>query len=524
MKKSVIAVLAVLLVAAGAVLPAGYFGQVAEKILRSRVANMPYGLQMEVVDYQRGWFSSAARLEWQPPENLTIPPTAGQDPFGGASAAGISTVLAAFDSGPVAIDLEIAHGPVFFAVGPGVGLFNARGRIDLGPAAMEAESDPDEGGGNYIDAYMSSFSGGTVSNRLEFRTLAWRFGPVFVNLAGGRMDGEWTGPNAFQLQHAVLEKVDVHTGMADAFVRVSFTDIESRTEYPQGLAGGAILAPSESNASIAEVHLEGAGGNTLMRMTGMSSLGSSSVGEDGRYRIGGRMEIESLEVMEREFGPVEQNQAAGGFSEAALLKLVDALGAGVFDAPPDDPQSLEEPPPEQSAPPAGAILAALPSLTAEMKEAIRAILADGPYADISTVVMYQGEHALKMDTHQAFYPDRVPAGADMATLPAFVSSFEYTLDVEVPKVAAEDLFGPDLLQGEPARMLLEDDGTAYSLSVALRNGTLELNGVTLPLSLPGAPPSPPGEDEFSPFAEAPVFPLGEDEPNPFDQAPPPPPD
>lgn len=516
MKKSAIAISAVLLVAAGIVLPAGYFGQVAERTLKSRVTNMPYGLQMEVVEYRRGWFSSTARLEWQPPENLAGPPVAGQDPLGDAFGTELSAVLVAFDSGPIPIDLEIAHGPVFFAVGPGVGLFNARGRIDPGAAAMEAESDSDESGGNFIDVHVSSFSGGTVSNRLEFRKLDWRVGPVFVNLAGGRLAGEWTGPNAFQLQDATLEKIDVQTGMADAGIRISMTDIESRTEYPQGLASGAFLAPSESNTSIAEVHVEGAGGNTLVRMNGLNSLGSSSVGEDGLYRIDGRLEIESLEVMEREFGALELNQDAGGFSEAAVLKLMDALSAGVFDAPPDDPQSLENPPPEQAAPPPeGMLAAALPSLTEEMKEAIRAMVADGPYADISTVVLYQGEHALKMDAHKAFYPDRVPAGTDMASLPAIVSSLEYTLDIELPKVAAEDLFGPGLLQAELTRMLLEENETGYTLSVALVNGSVELNGRTLPLSLPTATPSP--------FGEGSSFPLGEDEPNPFDQAPPPPP-
>ena len=516
MKKSVMAISVILLVGAGVVLPAGYFGQVAEQTLKSRVANMSYGLQMEVVEYQRGWFSSTARLEWQPLANLAIPSMPGQGAPGDAFGTEYTAVLAAFDSGPIALDLEIAHGPVFFAVGPGLGLFNARGRIDLGGGAREAESDLDESGVNFIDAYMSSFSGGAVSNRLEFQTLDWRFGPVFVTLAGGQMAGEWTGPNAFQLQHAALEKIDVRTGMADAGIRVSLTDIESRTEYPQGLADGATLAPYESKSSIAEVHVEGAGGNTLMRMTGLSSLDSSSVGEDGLYRIDGRMEIESLEVVEREFEAVELNQDAGGFSEVAVQKFMDALSTGIFDAPPDDPQSLENPPPEQSAPPPGGMLAALPSLTAEMKEAIRAMVADGPYADISTVVMYQGEHALRLDAHQAFYPDRAPAGADLASLPAIMSSLEYTLDIEVPKVAAEDLFGPDLLQRELTRMLLEENETAYSMSMALRNGKIELNGRALPLSLPTATPSP--------FEGAPSFPLGEDEPNPFDQAPPPPPD
>ena len=515
MKKSVLAISVILLVAAGVVLPAGYFGQVAEQTLKSRVANMPYGLQMALVEYQRGWFSSTARLELKPPGNLTMPPLPGQGPFGGASATDFSTVFVAFDSGPIAIDLEIAHGPVFFAVGPGVGLFNARGRIDPGSGATEAATESDESGGNFIDVYLSSFSGSTVSNRLEFQTLDWYLGPVSVNLAGGRMAGEWTGPNAFQLQHAALEKIDVRTGMADAGIRVSLTNIESRTEYPQGLTGGAILAPHESNSSIAEVHVAGAAGNTLMRMTGLSSLDSASVGEDGLYRIDGRLEIESLEVMEREFGAVELTQDAGGFSEAAVLKFMDALSAGIFNAPPDDPQSLETPP-EQSAPPPGGMLAALPPLTAEIKEAIRAMVADAPYADIRTVVMYQGEQALKLDTHQAFYPDRIPAGVDMASLPAIVSSLEYTLDIEVSRAAAEDLFGPNLLQRELTRMLLEENETAYSLSVAVNNGEIELNGRPLPLSLPTATPSP--------FEGAPAFPLGEDEPNPFDQAPPPPPD
>jgi len=244
MKKSVIAVLVILLVAAGVVLPAGYFGQVAERTLESRLANMPYGLQMEIVEYRRGWFSSTARLEWQPPENLTIPPVAGQGPFGDAPAPDFSAVFMAFDSGPIAIDLEIAHGPVFFAVGPGVGLFNARGRIDLDGEAIEAAAELDESAGNFIDVHVSSFSGRTVSNRFEFRTLVGYFGPVFVSLADGQLAGEWTGPNAFQLQDATLEKIDVQTGMSDAGIRISMTDIESRTEYPQGLASGAILAPS----------------------------------------------------------------------------------------------------------------------------------------------------------------------------------------------------------------------------------------------------------------------------------------
>ena len=73
MKKSVIAIAVLVLVAAGIVLPAGYFGQVTETTLRERMANMPYGFQMELTDYRRGWFSSTARLEWDPLGGLPMP-------------------------------------------------------------------------------------------------------------------------------------------------------------------------------------------------------------------------------------------------------------------------------------------------------------------------------------------------------------------------------------------------------------------------------------------------------------------
>lgn len=506
MKKGVMAISAILLVAAGVALPAGYFGQVAERTLKNRTANMPYGLQMEIVEYRRGWFSSTARIEWQPPGNLAIPPIPGQDPFGSASTADLSAVLVALDSGPLAIDLEIAHGPVFFAVGPGVGLFNARGRIAVAGGAAEDATESDESGGNSIDVYVSSFSGGTVSSRLEFETLEWRFGPVFVNLAGGRMAGEWTGRSAFQLQYAALEKMDVNTGAADAGVRISLTDIESRAEYPQGLESGAIPAPVESNASIGEARVAVSGGDSLMRMTGLNALSSTGVDPDGLYRVANQLEIESLEVLERRFAPVEISQESGGFSEAAAQKLTAAVSAGIFEAPPD-PQALDEQP---ATLPGGALADALPPLTAEMKEAIRAMLADGPYGDASTVAMYQGEHALKLDLHQAFDPDLVPAGADVASLPGFLSAVEYALDIEVPRVAAEELFGQGLVQRVLAQGLLEQNETAYSLSVALRNGSIELNGRMLPLSLPTARNSPFNEDAPSRF-EA-------DEPSPFDQA------
>lgn len=511
MKKSVIAVSAVLLVAAGIVLPAGYFGQVAENTLKSRLANMPYGMQVDVVDYRRGWFSSIARLEWRPDGNPAMPAMPGQDPLG----ADYAVALAELVSGPIAVDLEIAHGPVFFAVGPGVGLFNARGRIEPHVGA-EANAEPREDRDNFVDVYVSSFSGRTVTNRLEFQDLDWNPGPVSLKLAGGRLAGEWTGPGAFQLQHASLERMDVIAGTDDAVVRVSITDVVSRTEYPQGLETGAILAPSESNLSIGEVRTAGSGGNTLIHMTGLSSLVSTSVGEDGLYRTTGRLGIESLEVMGREFASVEVTQDVANFSESAMLKLSAALSSGIFEEPENPQTPGEEPQAPSATPPGGPVAGLLPQLTAGMREAVRALLETAPTADVGAVAAYQGEHALKMDSHQAFYPDRVPAGVDLASLAAILSSLEYTLNIEVPRVAAEDLFGPDLLQGALAQMLLEENETAYSLSLAINNGKIELNGQTLPLSLPGATPSP--------FDGAVSFPLGEDEPNPFDQAPPPPPD
>ena len=84
MKKSVIAVL--VLAAAGIVLPAGYFGQVTETTLRERMANMPYGFQMELTDYRRGWFSSTARLEWDPLVGLPMPGLGPQGALPGAAA------------------------------------------------------------------------------------------------------------------------------------------------------------------------------------------------------------------------------------------------------------------------------------------------------------------------------------------------------------------------------------------------------------------------------------------------------
>ena len=528
MKKGVIAIAGAVVVAAGIVLPAGYLGQVAEKTIEGQLANMPYGYEIEAKEYRRGWFSSTARLEWRPPGNLGLPMMPAEDVSGEASAAGSPGVLVGYVSGPVAVDIEIAHGPVFFAVSPGVGLFNARGRIDLGgsDSAGEPPAQSEEDCADCVELYVTSFSGRTVSHRLQFDDLEWRFGPAVMTLGGGRMAGEWSGADGLLWQQTSLRSMDLDTGMEEAGLRVSMTDFESRAEYPQGLAGGAILAASESKESVGEALIAGADGSALMRMAGVSAATSTARGEDGLYRAAGGMEMEALEVLGREFAPVEMALDSGRFGEAALLKMVTALGGGVFETPPETALPGEGSQADPEASPA----AAVPPIAADMKEAIRALMADGPYAEVSAVLTYQEEHELKLDVAQAIEPDRVAAGADMASLPALLSALDLALNIEIPLAAAEELLGQALLQGDMARNLLQQTDTAYRLALTLRGGAIELNGQRLPLSLPSAQPSPsddPGASPFddpgpSPFDDPGPIPLDELPRSPFDDAEPPP--
>ena len=491
MKKGVIAILVILLVAAGVILPTGYFGQVAESTLRSRMANMPYGFQMELVDYQRGWFSSTARLQWHPLGGLRLPAMPSLPPLEGAEVMDAPPPLAALASEPVAIDIEIAHGPVYFSVGPGVGLFHARGRVDLGgqPPAGERESP-----GNTMQLYVSSFSGGTVNSRLEIPAGEWEFGPMTMQLAGAMLEGVWTGPDSFQLQHAALDSMEMTVGVDETAARIAISGVDSRTEYPEGLESGAILAPSESVSSIAEVRVAVSGGNTVLRMTGLHSVDTSSLDEDDGYRIDSEATIESLEVLGREFAPLEFQQTAGGFSEGALLELLTALGGGDFVTPATpqasggDSQAAPEDPP--SAPPA----AGMPQFSQEMKEALRALLADGPYADIGAVLTYGGEHTLRFDLRYAFDPERVPDSAESVSLPGIVSGLEYALNAEIPIAAANELLGQGIIQMGLMQGLLQQTETAYTVSVALGNGMLSINGRPMPIPLPGsAPPGVPPE-------------------------------
>ena len=510
MKKGVIAIV---LVAAAVLLPAGYFGQVAENTIRSRVANMPYGYAMEVVDYQRGWFSSTARLEWRPLGHLSLPFNPEQDVPAAGDAADSLGLLMAYVAGPLAVDIEIAHGPVFFAVAPGVGLFSAHGRV-FGPRASSGEDAESSGGpGDYLDIFLSSFSGRTVHNRVEFDQLNWTLGFLMMRLSDGRVEGEWSGPDKFQLQRASLRKMELRSGFDPEAVSVTASDLEASAEYPQGLQSGAILAASETRFSVGAFSLAGGDGETLMQMNGLSSQASASLGDDGLYFDSGQAGMDSLEMMGRAFGPVEVTYRSGGYGEAAMAKLLDAMGPEIFAGPADAPPLVALPPPPAQpqpglSPPA---MGVLPLLSADMREALSAFLADGPYAEIAATLTYADEPAVKLDMRQAIEPDRVPAGMDRASLPAILASLDYTLDIEITKKAAEEVLGQFMLQMGAAQGLLTQSETGYGLSMAFRNGQLEMNGRAIPLPLPPQSGPPP------PFEGAPQSPFENTPPSPFEQ-------
>lgn len=479
MKKSVIVIAVLVLVAAGIVLPAGYFGQVTETTLRERMANMPYGFQMELTDYRRGWFSSTARLEWEPLGGLPMPGLGPQGALPGADPMDLPPGVEKLVSGPIAIDIEIAHGPVFFAVGPGAGLFHARGRVDLGAAASAGDEGSADG---HLELYVSSFSGATVDNRLEVADAEWDLGAMALKLEGALLEGEWTGPESFQLQRAELGNMNMSVGVAGTGMRFAMSDLESSTEFPQGLESGAILAPSQSTSSFGEILVEQSDGNAVLRVTGMKSEESASPEEGGTYRADSDITIESLEVLNREFAPIEIRQTAGGFSEDSLLQLLTALGDGIFDAtaaaqaPEDNPQGPSATPP-----------AAPPPLSRAMQEAIVAILEDGPYTDMNAVLTYKGEHTLRLDLSYAFNGEFAPATLEQVNLLGILSGLEYSMDAEIPIAAAEELFGQGIIQMGLMQGLLQPTETTYTASLALADGTLSINGRPMPIPL--APPT-----------------------------------
>ena len=505
MKKTVIAIAVLVLVAAGVVLPSGYFGQVAERLINERLSNMPFGNQAEVVDYQRGWFSSTARIEWRPLAGVLPPPTV---PAGGVLNPGGSPIDLEWletlsGTSAFSADLEIAHGPVFFALGGGVGLFRAHGRIDLGMSEPEAVPDSSASDNGVIDVFLSSFSGRTVANRVELPRLEVDAGVLSMQLTGAEVEGEWSGPESFQLQRIDLKSFDLDLGeLVSASMRM--TNLSAVIEYPQGLPTGKILAPAKVTSSMEEFVLAGAGGSAVLRMSGMTSTDTLSLDDSGIYSGESSAAIESMESFGREFTDARIEQVFGGFSKAAFMNYVSAamdwssegLAAWPLEEPQEE-QSGESPDwPEQG--PAGAP-AGLPP---ELLQVLHELLAAGPYFDIDVDLVYQQEHALNVDMHLGYDGERAPAAEDMGNLLAVLAGLEYFLDFEMPVAAAEDLLGRGILQMVLMQGLFQQTETSYRLSVEMRDGMLKLNGRPVPLPLPGAappaaqqgapPPVPPG--------------------------------
>ena len=464
MKKSLIAVG---LLAVAIVLPAGYFGQVAESTLKDRLANAPNGFRMEVTDYRRGWFSSRARLEWRPLHGL---------PFPGATPPDMPL------PGLIAVDLEIAHGPVYFAVGPGVGLFHARGRVALGAEAQADTIYSPDSPANGLVVDLSSFSGRTVHNRIEARSLRADLGAVFLELEGFLVEGEWTGPKAFQLQTAALENMEMAFGAAAESARITVAELQGQIEYPRGFESGAILVEAESVYSIGEIRVEMADGNPVMRMAGLESLGTRSMSEDGLFGVEGSASIEALDFMGREFGPIRLTQRVGGFSEDVLLQLADALGGAMPDAAPagapEGPAQAEE---ESDRP-------ALPQPTPELLDAFRSLLADSPYAELDLVLTYAGAHTLALTLQLAFDGEQVPDTADGLNSASFLAGADFFLHFEIPVAAAEELLGQALLGPGLALGLLQQTDEDYVLFMSLRDGAFELNGRAMPLPIQSPAP------------------------------------
>ena len=508
MKKPVIAIAVLVLAAAGVVLPAGYFGQVAERLINERLANMPFGYQAEVADYQRNWFSSSARIEWRPLAGLfPQPPDAaegGLNPDG--SQIDLEWLEELLGAGPLAIDLQIAHGPVFFALGGGVGLFRAHGRIDLDIGELGAAPDSVGGGNGIIDVFLSSFSGRTVANRVELPRLELDTGAVAMHLIGAEVEGEWSGPESFQLQRFALESFDLDLGeLVSASMRM--TNLSAVLEYPQGLPTGVLLAPGKATSSMEEFVLAGSGGSSLLRMSGMTSTDTMSLDESGIFSGESSAAIESMEFFGREFTDARIEQVFGGFSEAAFMNYFSAvmewspqgLKAWPLEEPQGEPSGTSPDGLEQGA--AGAPAGLPQELLQELQQVLHEILVASPYFDMDVDLVYRQEHALSVDMHLGYDGERAPAPEDMGNLPALLGGAEFSLDFEIPVAAVEDLLGQGMVQMALMQGLLQQFETNYRMSVALKDGMLKLNGMPVPLPLPGAapaappnapPPAPPG--------------------------------
>ena len=488
MRKGSLVAAGAAIVAGGIVLSAGYFGAVAERTLRDRVANMPYGLEVEVAEYQRGWFSSTARLEWRALQGA-MPSEALRE----ISPYALPPMLRMLISGPIAADIEIAHGPVYFAVGPGVGLFNARGRIPLGAEASDATLYTPDGPRNEMEVFLSSVSGRTVHNRIQAPRLALDPGELSMKsresspgdahgdlpelslvLEDFVVEGEWAGSGSFQLQRAALGSMEILAVSDDGDLRFSLTGLEERTEYPRGLQSGAVMAELESVGSIGEIMVDTTGGDVVMRAAGMESRTTTSISGDGLFGVESSTDLEVLHVMGREFGPVRLDLGLGGFAEDAVLALIDQLSAG-------DGTAVDVGVP--------GLAAALPQATPELLEALRLHLSNSPYVNLDLALTYGGEHNLSLTMHQAFDGELVPAAATDLNLASFVAGYDFFLNIKVPIMAANELAGERLVQLGLTMGLLREQNEDYVFSLAARKGEFELQGNDLDPSQILPPPS-----------------------------------
>lgn len=476
MRKVAIAV--VLLAAAGAVLPAGYFGQAAERTLWELVANLPSGYRMEVTDYRRGWFSSTARLEWRPSIGaLSADASAGRS----AALAAVATEDPAAEPmlpAPMAIDIEIAHGPVYFAVGPGVGLFNARGRVDPGNLDPAPAAGPPGGAEKRLELYVSSFSGRTVNSRLEAPAFEWETAAMALKIDGLLADSEWSGPGSRQRHQLALDRMELAIGPPEAGIRMEMSDASGRSEYPEGLGVGALLAPSQSVSTIGEIRVIGADG-TVMRMTGLSLENVMARNDGGSYGGESDAAVGSIAFLGREFAPAEFRQAFGGLSEDTVARLMAGLGGGVFGMPPPSGENpLEPPAPLQQEQPA----AAVPQLAADMRQALRSLMADGFFVDVDAVLAWRGEHDLKLVLRQAFDSARVPPAEDMGDPLAMLAGVDLALDIEIPVAAAQELLSQGAVSMALMQGLLRQNEEVYGLSILLQDSVLTINERSMPLS------------------------------------------
>ena len=501
MKKSTVVIAVLVLVAAGVVLPSSYFGQETEQILRSRLENMPYGYGMEVVEYERGWFSSTARIAWKPlagfaddlPEGL-------MDSLAGGPDSNFPQLADLMARSLLSADLEIAHGPVFFAVSPGVGLFRMKGRVSLGSLVAGAGPDSPDSEDAYLEISAGSFSGRTVNMHAELPQFESAAGPVVLRLEDIRAESDWTGPDSTQSLQLTAGEFDL------AFdeplnMGMKMSKLEARSTFPEGLASGGLLAPGSSTTSIGEFEVSIPQAGLLMRMKGASAEEFAARDEYGIYSGESTMTIESLEFMGREFSPVQLEQTFGGISDSAFMDYLSAGMRASFEGLGETPAEQDTAAPEGPQPPEQSFMG-LPPVSQEAARALRDLLAASPFFDLDASLTFQGEHVLSYDVHLAYNGEKAPGAEEPLNLPGLLAGLDFTVELGIPAKIAEELLGQAVFQIGRMQGLLQEDGTDYRVSITMQDSVLKLNGNPLPLGMilgappgtpPGAPPAvPPG--------------------------------